>query len=102
LNQGRSIWDERRGSGGRPCPLLRLAEAAALVPAAENSLETRGAGALRVLGATWTAGEVGEGAGNLLVGLGRDRGTGGGRSTAKRLGGGVNRLRRGIKRIREP
>jgi hypothetical protein len=54
--------------GGRLCPLLRLAEAAALVPAAENSPETRGAGALRVLGATWTAGEVGEGARNLPVG----------------------------------
>jgi hypothetical protein len=39
-----------------------------LVPAAENSPETRAAGALRVLGATWTAGEVGEGTGNLLVG----------------------------------
>jgi hypothetical protein len=50
------------------CLPLRLAEAAAPVPAAENSPETRGAGALRVLGATWIAGEVGEGAGNPLVG----------------------------------
>jgi hypothetical protein len=50
------------------CLPLRLTEAAAPIPAAENSPETRGAGALRVLGATWVAGEVGEGAGNLLVG----------------------------------
>jgi hypothetical protein len=50
------------------CLPLRLAEAVAPVPTAENSPETRGAGALRVLGAIWMAGEVGEGAGNLLVG----------------------------------
>jgi hypothetical protein len=50
------------------CLPLRLAEAAAPVPAAEDSSETRGAGALRVLGATWVAGEVGESVGNLLVG----------------------------------
>jgi hypothetical protein len=50
------------------CLPLRLAEAAAPVPTAENSPEMRGAGALRVLGATWMAGEVGEGAGNPLVG----------------------------------
>jgi hypothetical protein len=52
----------------RFCPPLRLAEAAAPVPAARNSPETRGAGTLRVLRATGMAGEVGEGAGNLLVG----------------------------------
>jgi hypothetical protein len=79
------------------CPPLRLAEAASLVPAAENSPETRGAGALRVPGATWADGEVGEGAGNLPVGTGRGRGTGGGRPTAKRLGGGAKGLRRAIK-----
>jgi hypothetical protein len=50
------------------CFPLRLVEAAVPVPAAEDSPETRGAGALRVLGATWVAEEVGEGAGNLLVG----------------------------------
>jgi hypothetical protein len=50
------------------CPPLRLAETAAPVPAAGNSPETRGAGDLRVLRATGMAGEVGEGAGNLLVG----------------------------------
>ena len=50
------------------CPPLRLAEAAALVPVAENSPETRGAGLCGSLGATWTAGEVGEGTGNLPVG----------------------------------
>jgi hypothetical protein len=44
--------------------------------------------------------EVGEGAGNLLAGLGRDRGTGGGRSTAERLGDGAKGLRRAIKRDR--
>lgn len=68
MKQGRPIWDGRRGSGGRPWPLQRLAGAAALVPAAENSPETRGAGALRVPGATGVAWEVGEGAGSLLVG----------------------------------
>jgi hypothetical protein len=47
-------------------------------PRRGSSPETRGAGALRVLRATGVAWEVGEGAGNLLVGLGRDRGTGGG------------------------
>jgi hypothetical protein len=47
------------------CLLLRLAEAAPPIPAAENSPETRGAGALRVPGATWAAGEVGEGAGEV-------------------------------------
>jgi hypothetical protein len=60
------------------CPPLRLAEAAAPVPAAGNSPETRGVGALRVLRAIEMAGEVGEGAGSLLVGArsgqGRRRG----------------------------
>jgi hypothetical protein len=83
------------------CPLFRLAEAAAPVPAAGNSPETRDAEALRVLRATGVAWEVGEGAGNLLVGLGRVRDIGGGRPTAERLGGDANRLRRGIKRSRE-
>jgi hypothetical protein len=50
------------------CPPLRLAEAAAPGPAAGNSPETRGVGALQVLRATGMAGEIGEGAGNLLVG----------------------------------
>jgi hypothetical protein len=62
------------------CLPLRLAEAAAPVPAAENSPETRGAGALRILGATWMAGEVGEGAGNLPVGTRSGQGPGGGGS----------------------
>jgi hypothetical protein len=52
LNQGRPIWDERRGSGGRPGSFLRLAGAAALVPTAEGSPETRGAGVWRASGAT--------------------------------------------------
>jgi hypothetical protein len=56
------------------CLLLRLAEAATPVPAAENSPETRGTGVLRVPGATWAAGEVGEGAGNLPVGTGSGQG----------------------------
>jgi hypothetical protein len=51
LNQGRPIWDERRGSGGQPGSFLRLAGAAALVPAAEGSPETRGAGDWRASGA---------------------------------------------------
>jgi hypothetical protein len=80
------------------CPLLRLAEAAALVPAAENSPETRGAGALRVLRRPGAAGEVGEGAGNLLVGARSGQGHRRGRSTAKWLGGGAKGLRRAIKR----
>jgi hypothetical protein len=82
------------------CPLLQLAEAAAAAPAAEKLAGDEGAGALRILRATGVAWEVGEGAGNPLAGLGRDRGTGGGRSTAKWLGGDANRLRRGIKRSR--
>jgi hypothetical protein len=56
------------------CLLLRLAEAAVPVPTAENSPETRGAGALRVPRATWAVGEVGEGAGNLPVGTGSGQG----------------------------
>jgi hypothetical protein len=56
------------------CLLLRLAEAAAPIPAAENSPETRGAGALRVPRATWAAEEVREGAGNLPVGTGSGQG----------------------------
>jgi hypothetical protein len=83
------------------CPPLRLAEAAALVPAAGNSSETRGAGALRVLRVTGMAGEVGEGAGHLLVGARSGQGHQRGRSTAKRLDGGANQLQRGIKRSRE-
>jgi hypothetical protein len=84
------------------CPLLQPAETAAAAPAAEKLAGDEGAGALRVLRATGVAWEVGESAGNPQAGLGRDRGTGGGRFTAKRLGGGVNRLRRGIKCSREP
>jgi hypothetical protein len=56
------------------CPPLRLAEAAAPVPAAGNSPETRGAGALRVLRATGMAGEVGEGTGSPLVRSGSGQG----------------------------
>jgi hypothetical protein len=56
------------------CLLLRLAEAAAPAPTAEDSPETRGAGALRVIGATWVAGEVGESVGNLPVGTGSGQG----------------------------
>jgi hypothetical protein len=70
LNQGRPIWVERRRSGGRPGSFLRLAGAAALVPAAEGSPETRGAGDWRGSGATRVAGEVREGAGSSLVGSG--------------------------------
>jgi hypothetical protein len=44
---------------------------------------------------------LGKARGIFWWGLGRDRGTGGGRPTAERLGGGANRLRRGIKRSRE-
>jgi hypothetical protein len=56
------------------CLLLRLTEAVAPIPAAENLPETRGAGALWVPEATWAAGEVGEGAGNLPVGTGSGQG----------------------------
>jgi hypothetical protein len=44
---------------------------------------------------------LGKARGTYWRGLSRDRGTGGGRPTAKWLGGGANRLRRGIKRSRE-
>jgi hypothetical protein len=70
LNQGRPIWVERRRSDGRPGSSLRLAGAAALVPAAEGSPETRGAGDWRGPRVTWVVGEVGEGAGSSPVGSG--------------------------------
>ncbi|PWZ57015.1 hypothetical protein Zm00014a_029574, partial [Zea mays] len=68
--QGRPIWVERRRSGGRPGSSLRLAGAAALVPAAEGSPETRGTGDWRGSGAIREVGEVGEGAGSSPVGSG--------------------------------
>jgi hypothetical protein len=74
LNQSRPIWDGRRGSGGQPGSFLRLAGAAALVPAAEGSPEMRGAGVWRASGATWVAGKVGEGTGSPLVGSGSGQG----------------------------
>jgi hypothetical protein len=61
-------------------------------PRRGSSPETRGAGALRVLRATGVAWEVGEGAGNLLVGARSGQGHRRGRSTAKWLGGGAKRL----------
>ncbi|PWZ39492.1 hypothetical protein Zm00014a_042459, partial [Zea mays] len=70
LNQGRPIWVERRRSDGRPGSSLRLAGAAALVPAAEGSPETRGAGDWRGSGVIRVVGEVGEGAGSSPVGSG--------------------------------
>jgi hypothetical protein len=54
------------------------------------------------LGRPGRPGRLGKARGIFLWGLGRDRGTGGGRSTAKRLGGGAKGLRRAIKRSREP
>jgi hypothetical protein len=69
-------------------------------PRRGSSPETRGAGALRVLRATGVAWEVGEGAGNLLVGARSGQGHRRGRSTAKWLGGGAKRLRQGIERSR--
>ncbi|PWZ53797.1 hypothetical protein Zm00014a_023856, partial [Zea mays] len=70
LNQGRPIWVDRRRSDGRPGSSLRLAGAAALVPAAEGSPETRGTGDWRGSGAIRVVGEVGEGAGSSPVGSG--------------------------------
>jgi hypothetical protein len=69
-------------------------------PRRGSSPETRGAGALRVLRRPGWPGRLRKARGIFWRGLGRDRGTGGGRSTAKWLGGGANRLRRGIKRSR--
>jgi hypothetical protein len=54
------------------------------------------------LGRPGRPGRLGKARGIFWWGLGRDRGTGGGRSTAKRLGGGAKGLRRAIKRSREP
>jgi hypothetical protein len=82
-------------------PLLRPAEVATLVLAARSSPETRGAGAPRVLGRPGWSGRLGKARGTQWRGLSRDRGTGGWRPTARRLGGGVNRLRREIKHNRE-
>ncbi|PWZ14336.1 hypothetical protein Zm00014a_018198, partial [Zea mays] len=70
LNQDRPIWVERRRSDGRPGSSLRLAGAAALVPAAEGSPETRGTGDWRGSGAIRVVGEVGEGTRTPLVGSG--------------------------------
>jgi hypothetical protein len=50
------------------------------------------------LGRPGWPGRLGRARGTFWWGLGRDRGTGGGRPTAKRLGGGAKGLRRGIKR----
>jgi hypothetical protein len=50
------------------------------------------------LGRPGWPGRLGRAWGTFWWGLGRDRGTGGGRSTAKWLGGGAKGLRRGIKR----
>jgi hypothetical protein len=70
-------------------------------PRRGSSLEMRGAGAPRVLGRPGWSGRLGKARGTYWRGLGRDRGTGGGRPTAEWLGGGANQLRRGIKRSRE-
>jgi hypothetical protein len=70
-------------------------------PRRRSSPETRARGLCGSLGRPEWPGRLGEARGTFWRGLGRDRGTGGGRSTAKRLGGGVNQLRRGIKRSRE-
>jgi hypothetical protein len=50
------------------------------------------------LGRPGWPGRLGRARGTFRLGLGRGRGTGGGRPTAKRLGGGAKGLRRGIKR----
>jgi hypothetical protein len=50
------------------------------------------------LGRPGWLGRLGRARGTFWWGLGRDRGTGGGRPTAKRLGGGAKGLRQGIKR----
>jgi hypothetical protein len=82
-------------------PLLRPAEVAAPVPAAGSSPETRGAGAPRVLGRPGWSGRLGKARGTQWRGLSRDRGTGGWQPTARRLGGGANRLRQETKHNRE-
>jgi hypothetical protein len=66
-----------------------------------SSPETRGAGALRVLGRPGWSGRLGKARATYWRGLSRDRGTRGGRPTARWLGGGANRLRREIKHNRE-
>jgi hypothetical protein len=52
------------------------------------------------LGRPERPGRLGRARGTVRWGLGRGRGTGGGRPTAKRLGGGAKGLRRAIKRDR--
>jgi hypothetical protein len=84
------------------CPLLQPAEAAAAAPAAEKLAGDKGAGLCGSLGRPEWPGRLGKARGIFWRELGWDRGTGGGRFTAKRLGGGVNRLRRTIKRSKEP
>jgi hypothetical protein len=70
-------------------------------PRRRSSPETRARGLCGSLGRPEWPGRLGKARGIHWRGLGRERGTGGGRFTAKRLGGGVNQLRRGIKRSRE-
>jgi hypothetical protein len=82
-------------------PLLQPAEATAAAPAAEELAGDKGCGAPRVLGRPGWPGRLGKAWGTYWRGLGRDRGTGGGRPTAEWLSGSANRLRRGIKRNRE-
>jgi hypothetical protein len=53
------------------------------------------------LGRPERPGRLGRARGTVRWGLGRGRGTGGGRFTAQRLGGGAKGLRRAIKRSRE-
>jgi hypothetical protein len=82
-------------------PLLRPAEMAAPVPAAGKLARDKGRGGSAGLRATGMGWEIGEGTGNLLAGLNRNRGTGGWRPTARWLDGSANRLRQEIKRSRE-
>jgi hypothetical protein len=61
-------------------------------PRRRSSPETRARGLCGSLGRPEWPGRLGKARGILWRGLGRDRGTGGGRSTAKWLGSGANRL----------
>jgi hypothetical protein len=74
LKQDRPIYDGRRRSGGWLLPSPPASRGDGARPTAENSPETRSAGALRVSGATGVAGKVGEGMGNPLVGSGSGQG----------------------------
>jgi hypothetical protein len=98
LKQGRSIWDGRQGLGGRLLSSPPTSRGGGARPRGGELAGDEGRGGLcGPLGRPGRPGRLGRARGTFRWGLGRGRGTGGGRPTAKRLGGGAKGLRRAIK-----